>query len=86
VIGQALPGVRIGDHQDPAGDVPNGFIHEFRGFPGSCVSQVRGGYLGHVPQRQQVLAPGSSGRRPQQSRILPVPGPPVNTRFFTLVG
>jgi hypothetical protein len=52
-IGQVGPGVRLGDHQDPAADAPGRLIHESRGFPGFRVDQVRGGYLGYVPWRQQ---------------------------------
>jgi hypothetical protein len=71
MIGQVVPGVRIGDHQDPAGDEPGCLTHKPRGFPGLRVDQVRGGYLGHVPQRQQTqvpVAPGDSRCRPGLAR------------------
>ena len=65
-IGQAAPGVRIGDHHDPPGGAPDRLAHQHPGLPEGRADHAPRGHLIHVPRRQQpqlgVDARDSPGR------------------------
>ena len=62
-VGQGVPGVRVGDHQQVTGG-PNDLLDEGPGFPGGDARQVRGGDLDQLPVAQQAQVVVQAGDRP----------------------